>query len=638
MHGQAHPPPNFAVPINSNPVVGPPPFGYPPFLPEGGLPFYGSHYEIARPDSAPEVGAEQGSLLGFSPGPAVGTNFSDGFQWPWIMGPAGQGMVDGFQVRPMFFQWDYGQNMGVLASNMVPPSSTNKVVEPVPGGSGVDPRDGKGILAPQPLPFPTQPPPPGGSASGPPPPMAKNPPAGPGSGSASGFKTKLCEKFAKGTCTFGDRCHYAHGTDELLFFGGGQMEEEEKIVKGDDDVELDATLEDLYMGGSLKVCEQCPNVKYERERYFFVTVDGQVQALVGYEETIKHLDEHLVDISTKVSTVCSPMLQLFADALLFSLLRESLSPKKSENLKMKGCHCTIAHGKGDLYVTFEILFPTSLTEDQKMKIKAILERKRGISSMKLLQIRLRSVQSIEEASGGKWILFTVAYPDHIILAHLPVAKGLGSATATSLVKTFSHRSRLQFGERVHFCICYCYIWTLGFVLVSNLCCILFFSFSFFGGGQMEEEEKIVKGDDDVELDATLEGLYMGGSLKVCKQCPNVKYGREGYFFVAVDGQARFRRLYSDSRYLTSLHRIVDACTIAGVLAHTLKEFHLLDSMEFHDLNSVFLRVQALVGYEETIKHLDEHLVDISTKGVTKPKEVRKFKGEGMPLHYSTRKG
>ncbi|KAF7153692.1 hypothetical protein RHSIM_Rhsim01G0186700 [Rhododendron simsii] len=59
----------------------------------------------------------------------------------------------------------------------------------------------------------------GGSASGPPPrpppPMAKNPPAGPGSGSASGFKTKLCEKFAKGTCTFGDRCHYAHGTDEL---------------------------------------------------------------------------------------------------------------------------------------------------------------------------------------------------------------------------------------------------------------------------------------------------------------------------------------------------------------------------------------------------------------------------------------
>lgn len=42
------------------------------------------------------------------------------------------------------------------------------------------------------------------------------------------------------------------------------------------------------------------------------------------------------------------------------------------------------------------------------------------------------------------------------------------------------------------------------------------SFSFFGGGSMEEEEeKIAKGDDViVDLDATLEDLYMGGSLKV----------------------------------------------------------------------------------------------------------------------------
>ncbi|CAI9767850.1 unnamed protein product [Fraxinus pennsylvanica] len=49
-------------------------------------------------------------------------------------------------------------------------------------------------------------------------------------------------------------------------------------------------------------------------------------------------------------------------------------------------------------------------------------------------------------------------------------------------------------------------------------------------------------------------------------------------------------------------------------------------------------VQALVGFEKTIKHLDDHLVDISLKGITKPKEVRKFKGEGMPLHFSNKKG
>ena len=39
------------------------------------------------------------------------------------------------------------------------------------------------------------------------------------------------------------------------------MEEEEKTVKGDDVVvELDATLEDLYMGGSLKVRTHLLNI------------------------------------------------------------------------------------------------------------------------------------------------------------------------------------------------------------------------------------------------------------------------------------------------------------------------------------------------------------------------------------------
>jgi DnaJ homolog subfamily B member 11 len=43
-------------------------------------------------------------------------------------------------------------------------------------------------------------------------------------------------------------------------------------------------------------------------------------------------------------------------------------------------------------------------------------------------------------------------------------------------------------------------------------------FSFFGGGgggMEEEEEQILKGDEViVELDASLEDLYMGGSVKV----------------------------------------------------------------------------------------------------------------------------
>ncbi|XP_039007885.1 zinc finger CCCH domain-containing protein 14-like isoform X2 [Hibiscus syriacus] len=31
----------------------------------------------------------------------------------------------------------------------------------------------------------------------------------------SNYKTKLCDNFAKGSCTFGERCHFAHGAAEL---------------------------------------------------------------------------------------------------------------------------------------------------------------------------------------------------------------------------------------------------------------------------------------------------------------------------------------------------------------------------------------------------------------------------------------
>ncbi|GLJ22350.1 hypothetical protein SUGI_0420780 [Cryptomeria japonica] len=40
-------------------------------------------------------------------------------------------------------------------------------------------------------------------------------PAKPAGFVSNNFKTKLCENFTKGTCTFGDRCIFAHGASEL---------------------------------------------------------------------------------------------------------------------------------------------------------------------------------------------------------------------------------------------------------------------------------------------------------------------------------------------------------------------------------------------------------------------------------------
>ncbi|XP_058008595.1 dnaJ protein ERDJ3B isoform X2 [Hevea brasiliensis] len=175
---------------------------------------------------------------------------------------------------------------------------------------------------------------------------------------------------------------------------------------------------------------------------------------------------------------------------------------------------------------------------------------------------------------------------------------------------------------------------------------------FGGGGDMEEEERIAKGDDViVELDATLEDLYMGGSQKVwreknvikpapgkrrcncrnqvyhkqigpgmfqqmteqvCDQCQNVKYEREGYFITVdiekgmQDGQEVV--FYEDGE------PIIDG--EPGDLRFRIRaEPHDHFRREGNDLHTTvtITLVQALVGFEKTLKHLDEHLVDISTK-------------------------
>ena len=76
----------------------------------------------------------------------------------------GHGMLDGFanasdsHGKAAFHQGDYGRNSGGLLLN--PPPLANKGMEQAQSGNAMDPRDGKGILAPQPMTLPPPPPPP----------------------------------------------------------------------------------------------------------------------------------------------------------------------------------------------------------------------------------------------------------------------------------------------------------------------------------------------------------------------------------------------------------------------------------------------------------------------------------------------
>ncbi|KAL2934873.1 E3 ubiquitin-protein ligase Hakai [Bienertia sinuspersici] len=105
-------PPNFPMPVNGNPMMmGPPPFGFPPFPSDGAPPFYGAPgpYEVSRSDSIGEGGSEQGSVLGFAGGPSGPVNFPEVFPRPWNGGPSnipfeavqgGQGMATPQGIPP----------------------------------------------------------------------------------------------------------------------------------------------------------------------------------------------------------------------------------------------------------------------------------------------------------------------------------------------------------------------------------------------------------------------------------------------------------------------------------------------------------------------------------------------------------
>jgi len=56
-----------------------------------------------------------------------------------------------------------------------------------------------------------------------------------------------------------------------------------------------------------------------------------------------------------------------------------------------------------------------------------------------------------------------------------------------------------------------------------------------------------------------------------------------------------------------------------------------DGKDLHMNLSITLK-EALLGFSKTISHLDGHDVEIASKKITKPEQVKRLKGEGMPIH------
>eukprot|EP00271_Cylindrocystis_brebissonii_P013142 TRINITY_DN32752_c0_g1_i1.p1 TRINITY_DN32752_c0_g1~~TRINITY_DN32752_c0_g1_i1.p1 ORF type:complete len:351 (+),score=66.29 TRINITY_DN32752_c0_g1_i1:317-1369(+) len=199
----------------------------------------------------------------------------------------------------------------------------------------------------------------------------------------------------------------------------------------------------------------------------------------------------------------------------------------------------------------------------------------------------------------------------------------------------------------------------------------------FGGGQQEEEEKTPKGDTvTVVLEVTLEDLYVGKTDKfwrdknilkpapgkrkcncknkmvtkqigpgmyqqftqqVCEDCPNVKYVREGLpLTVEVEKGMRDGQ---EIVFYEEGEPVMEGDP--GDLKFVIKTLpHKVFRREGNDLHAsvTISLVDSLVGFTKTITHLDGHQVSLGTQGVTKPGEVRTYKGEGMPIHETTKAG
>ena len=202
-----------------------------------------------------------------------------------------------------------------------------------------------------------------------------------------------------------------------------------------------------------------------------------------------------------------------------------------------------------------------------------------------------------------------------------------------------------------------------------------FSMLFGGGGQQKRQGK--RGPDArVELAVTLEDMYLGstvpaavqrrivcrkcagrsdGKCSSCGRCPNEvrmvqREMRPGMMVQQQEEVASKEKCKQEETVLQAhVEQGMDAGAelvfprmseqlpgqIPGAILLTLKQKpHARFQRKGNDLHMdmVITLKEALLGFVKEVDHLDGHKVRVAATKVTKPSEVKRLKGEGMPIH------
>lgn len=200
-------------------------------------------------------------------------------------------------------------------------------------------------------------------------------------------------------------------------------------------------------------------------------------------------------------------------------------------------------------------------------------------------------------------------------------------------------------------------------------------FGMMGGGG-GEKRKAKKGPDaNVELAVSLEDMYKGGEVAAriqrrivcrgckgrsdgkcaeCGRCPDeVKMVNRQMGHMVVQQQQRVKSEWRCKNADTELNAVIEQGMAAGsqitfprmseqtpgmipgdIVMSLKQKKHARFERTGNDLRTS-LRIslkEALLGFERTIPHLDDHTVVLSRDSPTVPSTVHRITGEGMPLH------